>query len=195
MKIKLMNIGALAIIAGLWLASCSSSAHVEKVKGTDLTTYKTYSWIEPEKDSSGKSNERLEIAQQNIRAAVNDELQKNGLREVKSKPDVLVSTDLVVEKNQREQHDPVYTQAYTRSYYNPYTRRFNTFYFPSQFAGYNSYSTPVKEGTVTVTIIDAKTDKAVWQGWSTEELDQAYISDKEINKNVKSIFKKFDYQQ
>ena len=45
---------------------------------------------------------------------------------------------------------------------------------------------------MTVTLIDAKTDKAVWQGWATEELNKTNISEKEIDKNVKSIFKKFD---
>jgi len=58
--------------------------------------------------------------------------------------------------------------------------------------GYDRYSTTVKEGTVTVTMIDAKTDKAVWQGWATNEMSRNNISDKEINKNVQSIFKKFD---
>lgn len=58
--------------------------------------------------------------------------------------------------------------------------------------GYDSYSTTVKEGTVTVTLIDPATDKAVWQGWATNELNTANISDKEINKNVNSIFQKFD---
>ena len=58
--------------------------------------------------------------------------------------------------------------------------------------GYDTYSTTVKEGTVTVTLIDAKTDKAVWQGWATNEISSNQISGKEINKNVNSIFKKFD---
>ena len=191
MALRLMKIGAV-VIATLLGVSCANTAHVEKSKGADLAKYKTYSWVEEDSQQQKKTDRRNQINQENIRAAVDEQLQKSGWRLVQSDPDVLVSTDLVVEKNRREQHDPVYSQPYTRTYFNRFTRRFNTYYFPSQFMGYDSYSTTVKEGTVTVTLIDAKTDKAVWQGWATNEISNNHISDKEINKNVKSIFKKFD---
>ncbi len=58
--------------------------------------------------------------------------------------------------------------------------------------GYNNYEVPVKEGTVTVTIIDAKTNKAVWQGWATNEVKNRNLTAKEIQNVVKSIFRKFD---
>ena len=54
--------------------------------------------------------------------------------------------------------------------------------------GYDSYETPVKEGTVTISIIDPKTDKTIWQGWSTNELMSNHITSKDVQKNVKSIF-------
>lgn len=191
MALKLLNIGAFAIAGLLIFSSCANTAHIEKTQGTDLTRYKTYSWVE-EDQKEKKPNRTRQITQQNIQAAVNKQLQKSGWRLTDSNPDVLVSTDLVIEKNQKQQQDPVYSQPYSTTYFNRYSRRFNTFYFPSRFMGYDSYSTTVKEGTVTVTLIDAKTDKAVWQGWATNELSNNQISNKEINKNVNSIFKKFD---
>lgn len=192
MALKSLNIGAFALAGILLMSSCANTAHIEKSKGADLAAYKTYSWVEEEKSTEKKENRRTEITRQNIQIAVDKQLQKSGWQLVQANPDVLVSTDLVVEKSQKEQRDPVYSQPYTRTYFNRFSRRFNTYYFPSQFMGYDSYSTTVKEGTVTVTLIDAKTDKAVWQGWATNELYDNQISDKEINKNVKSIFKKFD---
>jgi hypothetical protein len=123
---------------------------------------------------------------------VNDELQKNGFREVKNNPDLLLSYDLLVEKNVREQTEPMYSRPYSRVYYNPYTRRYGQIYYPSQFLGYDSYNTPVKEGTVSISMIDAKTDKTIWQGWTTEELNSNQFSSKEVQKNVRTIFKKFD---
>ena len=104
----------------------------------------------------------------------------------------MLNYELLVEKNTKRQQDPVYSQPFTRSYYNRYTGRINTFYYPSQFVGYDSYSTTVKEGTVTITMIDNKTDKTVWQGWTTSELNSNKITGKEIDQNVKTIFKKFD---
>ena len=117
---------------------------------------------------------------------------KNGFREVKHNPDLLINYDLLIEKSVKEQNDPVYSSPYSRVYYNPYTRRYGTIFYPSQFLGYDNYSTPVKEGTVSISMVDANTDKTVWQGWTTDELNSNNFSSKEVEKNVRSIFKKFD---
>ena len=53
-------------------------------------------------------------------------------------------------------------------------------------------SGPSREGTVTITMIDAKTDKTVWQGWTTDEVNSKNLTTKEIQIAVSSIFKKFD---
>lgn len=187
--LQLKGFYVLALSAGaLLLNSCGTSAHIEKDKSADLKNYKTYTWI----DKENKDKVNNEIAAQNLKAIVNDELQKNGFSEVKNNPDLLLSYDLLVEKSVREQSEPVYSRPYTRVYYNPNTRRYGEIYYPSQFLGYDSYSTPVKEGTVSISMIDAKTDKTIWQGWTTDELNSNNFSSKEVQKNVRTIFKKFD---
>nr|HNH22428.1 DUF4136 domain-containing protein [Ferruginibacter sp.] len=50
----------------------------------------------------------------------------------------------------------------------------------------------VREGTITITLIDNRTDKTVWQGWTTSELSSSRISSNEIDRSVKTIFRKFD---
>ncbi len=180
------------IFAGLLFTGCASTAHVEKAKDVDMGSYRTYSWLGAEKNEVEKSARHKQIAEQNIRFSVDEQMQKNGFTLVKSNPDVLVSTDFVVERNNQEKSEAVYTQPTMRSYYNRSSGKINRFYFPSEFAGYNNYSVSVKAGTVTVTLIDSKTDRAVWQGWATKEMNTANISEREIDKNVKSIFKKFD---
>ena len=187
--LRLKSFYVLAFSAGaLLLGSCGTSAHIEKDESANLQNYKTYLWID--KENKGKVNN--EIAAQNLKVIVNDELQKNGFREVKNNPDLLLSYDLLVEKNVREQTEPMYSRPYTRVYYNPYTRRYGQIFYPSQFLGYDSYNTAVKEGTVSISMIDAKTDKTIWQGWTTEELNSNQFSSKEVQKNVRTIFKKFD---
>ncbi len=194
MTIQSIKLSVFAVVAGIFISGCANNAHIQKAGSANLGGYKTYSWITPEKNEQTKVNRRNEIAVQNLHEAVNEQLQKVGYREVNSNngPDVLVNSELLVERTQKEQKDPVYSQPYTRYYYNPRSGRYTSFYYPSQFEGYNSYATTVKEGTITIMLIDTKTDKTVWQGWSTEELNYAQITDKEINKNVRSIFKKFD---
>ncbi len=185
----LKNYSAWILVLGAFvLSSCGTTAHIEKDLSANLNNYKTYAWI----DKENKDKLRNEIAEQNLKTIVNGELGKNGFKEVNHSPDLLLSYDLLVEKSVKEQNDPVYSRPTTRVYYNPYTRRYGTIYYPSQFLGYDSYSTPVKEGTVSISMVDTKTDKTVWQGWTTEELDGNQFSSKEVQKNVRSIFKKFD---
>ena len=67
-----------------------------------------------------------------------------------------------------------------------------TIYYPSQFMGYDRDRVPSREGTVTITMIDAKTEKTIWQGWTTDEVNSRNLTSKEIQTAVRSIFKKFD---
>ena len=184
---------SLVALVSVIFVGCGTSAHIEKARNTDLTKYKTYTWLD--KDNQDKLNHQNDIVESNIRTSVDEQLQKNGFHYVKSNPDLLLSYDLLVEKTTRQQNDPVYSQPYTRTYYNPYTGRYRNVYFPSQFIGYNNSEIPVQEGTVTISMIDPKTDKTIWQGWTTEEVNTSHLSSREIDKNVRSIFKKFNIQE
>lgn len=186
-NLKRLGVFAFAVVL---LGSCTSSAHIEKDPSTNLSNYRTYSWIEDA--NRDKKDHKNDLVEANIKSAVAQQLDKNGYRQVKNNPDLLLTYDILLEKNERRNSQPVYSQPYTRLYYNRYTRRYGTIYYPSQVVGYDTYTTPVKEGTVTVTMIDPKTDKTIWQGWATDEINSSQMSGKEIQKNVKTIFKKFD---
>ncbi|MEO7308141.1 MAG: DUF4136 domain-containing protein [Ferruginibacter sp.] len=185
-------VAAIAVTAALLFTGCAGTAHVEQDNAVDFSKYQTYAWVDKPEEKEAKNARRNELTEANIRNSVNEQLQKIGWKEVNKNPDVMVNYELLVERTQKEQKDPVYSQSYTRSYYNRYTGKVNTFYYPSQFAGYDTYSTTVKEGTITVTMIDNRTERTVWQGWTTSELISRKITGKEIDKNVKTIFKKFD---
>ena len=184
--------GTLAIAAVIF-AGCGTTAHIEKDKTADFNRYKTYTWV-PKEDQK-VMNHSNDIVESNIRASVDEQLQKNGFKQVQNNADLLLSYDLMVEKTTRQQSDPVYSQPYSRVYYNPYSGRYRSIYFPSQFIGYENSTIPLKEGTVTISMIDSKTDKTIWQGWTTDELNGSHLTSREIEKNVKSIFKKFDIQR
>lgn len=189
MKISLKSLNAFIAIVSLLLAACSTPAYVQKDDNTSLTAYKTYMWVNTsagENDSIKRVTEYADISMHN---AVNPELQKWGWREVTENPDVYISYDILVERNIETQRDPVYSQPFTRSYYNPYTRRWSTIYYPSQFQGYQLYDSPVKEGTITLTIVDPQKDKSVWQAWTTERLSSSRLTDAEIRRSVRNIFK------
>ena len=193
MKIKSVNwVAAVALSAALFVTGCAGTAHIEKDKSADFTKYKTYAWVEKPETTESKKAMKNGLTETNIRNSVNTQLQKIGWKEVNANPDIMVNYELLVDRTEKEQKDAVYSPSYTRSYYNRYTGRVNTYYYPSQFSGYDTYTTTVKEGTVTITMIDNRTDKAVWQGWTTSELNNSKITGREIDQSVKTIFRKFD---
>lgn len=182
--------GSLAVV--FLLASCASTAHIEKDDNTDFTKYKTFAWAEKE-TKEGKSNKNADLTERKIREAVNKELQKTaGWRETKNNPDVLLSYDVLVERSTKTQSDAVYSNPFVRSFYSPYSRRFYRVYYPSRFMGYDNYDVNTREGTVTISMIDADTEKTVWQGWATDEVGSRNLTSKEIQSSVRAIFRKFD---
>ena len=186
---KRINLKAaiVAVLGIVILAGCASSTHIEKDETVNFSRYKTFTWLHGEE---GKLENQSDLVETKIRNAVTKEFEKIGWRESKTRPDVILDYDVLVERSNRNEKEPVYSQPYSRLIYNPYTRRYATIYYPSQFLGYESYEKVIKEGTVTVTMIDAKTDKTVWQGWTTGEVNNRNLTNKEIQKAVASIFKK-----
>lgn len=190
---RIQLIPAIIITALCFLfQGCSTPVYVQKDDTVNLSDYRTYMWVNTRQSESDDSKRATEFADISIHNAVNSELNKSGWREVESDPDVLLSYDIFVERTTQQQTESVYSQPFTRSYYNPYRRRWSTIYYPSQFLGYQTYTEPVKEGTVTITMIDAKTDKNIWQGWTTEQLSSTRFTGDEISQTVRNIFRKFD---
>ena len=173
---------------GLLLAGCATTAFVEKDESVNFNNYKTFAWLD-EKNDSGQVNG---LQKSNLQKAVNAELARANWREDKKSPDVLLRHDILVEKSIKEDASPVYSQGFTRRFFNPYTRRFSYIYYPSQFVGYRNNEYETREGTLTITMIDAKTDKVIWQGWTTEEVNNKNLTSKEIQNGIRNIFRKFD---
>jgi hypothetical protein len=188
-KMRLYYIAGLLAIAGFILTGCTAAVHVEKDAQADFSKYKTFAWISENNGKKGKAND---LEDKSVHDAVSKELQKSSWREVTANPDVLISYDVLIERTTKRESSPVYSPATSRLYFNPYTRRYGTIFYPSQFWGYNDYNVPVREGTLTITVTDAGTDKTIWQGWTTGEVNSRHLTSREISSSVKSIFRKFD---
>jgi hypothetical protein len=190
---RFLKVLSVVALSGMLLAGCASVAHVEKDDTANFSTYHSYTWVDAQDSKSDSVKTKVsDLAERKIKDAVNAELAKNGWKESKHRPDVLISYDVVVDRGVREQNDPVYSTPFTRYVYNPYSRRWFSIYYPSEFMGYDRSQHATREGTVTVSVIDAKTEKTVWQGWTTDEVNSQNLTSKEIQNAVKSIFKKFD---
>ncbi len=175
------------------LASCATSTHFEKDDTANFNEYKTFAWLEKNPNGEKDKNRQSDLTEQHIREAVNKELTKSaGWKEVKNRPDVFLSYDVLVERGTTESTSPVYSRPFSRVFYNRSTGRYFTVFYPSQFQGYERDERSIREGTVTISMIDARTDKTVWQGWTTDEVNSRNLTSREIQNSVKSIFKKFD---
>ena len=179
---------AIVAVLGIGLlGGCASSAHIEKDETVNFSKYKTFTWLHGD---NGKLESQSDLIETKMRNAVTKEFEKIGWKESKNRPDLILDYDVLVERSNKQEKEPVYSQPHSRFVYNPYTRRYATIYYPSQFLGYESYEKVIREGTITVTMIDAKTDKTVWQGWTTAEVNNRNLTNKEIQKAVANIFKK-----
>lgn len=175
------------------LAGCASTAHIEKDDTADFSTYKTFAWVSTINAKENNKNHKESLAEQRLKQAVGTELEKSAQwKETKKDPDVLLSYDVLVERGVKQNDNPVYSTPYSRLIYNPYSRRYFSIYYPSRFVGYERDERPIKEGTVTISMVDTKTNKTVWQGWTTDEVNNRNLTSKEIQTAVRSIFKKFD---
>jgi hypothetical protein len=187
---KTLNYICGALMLAFCIAACSTPVHVEKDAAVDLRNYKTYMWVDTRYKQDDNTTRPAAYGDISVRNAANEELRAFGWREVTDNPDVLISYDVLVQNTTARRSDPVYSESYTRSYYNPRSKRWSTIYYPSQFLGYNNYQVPLNEGTISITLTDANTDKAIWQGWTSEELNYSRITPEEISASVKNIFKK-----
>jgi hypothetical protein len=173
-------------------ASCGVQSYVEKDPNVDLKKYRTYAWIN-EDNPKGKENKPYKDFQETyLKDLISKELEKNGFQKAKSHPDVLVDYDIMIENQVRERSQSVYSRPFVRYFYNPYTGRINSMWLPSRYMGENSYDVPYKSGTITINLVDNDSQKLVWQGWAETEVTNRHIDKDDMNKIVKSIFKKLD---
>ncbi|KAF0243330.1 MAG: DUF4136 domain-containing protein [Sediminibacterium sp.] len=190
MNIKKFQTVSFFLVALLIFASCSPKVYVQKDDTANLANYKSFAWVETKETHEQKGHN--DIQENKIRNAVSAELIKAGWREDTTKPDAVLAYDVLVEKTIKRGSNSVYSQPFSRVYFNRYTRRMGTIYYPSQFMGYSNTQYQVNEGTLTISFIDAQTDKMIWQGWTTEEVNTKLFTDKEIQVSVRNIFRKFD---
>jgi hypothetical protein len=195
MKRLQVGMGSLLIIAALMLSACGVQSYVEKDPAVNLNNYRTYAWLNDDKETKRKDGKAYKDFQESyLMDLVSKELEKSGWQKAtRGNPDVLIDYDIMVENDVREQSESVYSRPTVRYFYNPYTRRINSVYYPSQYLGEQSYTVPYKSGTITINIVDTKDNKLIWQGWAeTDVTNNKRIQKDDMNKIVRSIFKKFD---
>lgn len=159
-------------------AGCAAPVHVE-YNSASYAQWHNFAWRNP-KDATVK-NPILDsgILTTRVQDAVTQTLKNRGYSEVaKDRADFYVTYHTAMQLRQEPQSGISFA-------YGTYGPGFNTLFLtqpgPQQ----------VKEGSLIIDVIDAKTDKLVWRGWITSGLDQSNYSQQAVDKAVQRIFAKF----
>lgn len=179
------------ILITVLISGCAQRAYHQHDDSFDLTSVSTYSWAEADDDKNyeTKRHNVNSIRDTKIKRTIDKYLQEHGWKINNANPDVFLVFDVVVDQTQQNVNVPVYSQPMTRWYYNPAARRWVPIYYPSNLIGYNTATRQVKEGTLTLSMMNPSTDKAIWQGWTTSEIYGKKISDEKIDRDVRAIIK------
>jgi hypothetical protein len=163
------------ILAALFAATClAGSVKTAIGEGVDLTSYKTYSWLDTRLLAKTGIVDNDPVFDPLIRSAVNRELSKKGLMEVAEGGDLQVSA-----------------AAFGES-----IPQVEAMYFPSMPAadwgmGGVTIGRYNREGTLIVNLIDAKTKKSAWGGMARENLNGPGSGKQKVGPAAAAIFKKF----
>ncbi|MCW3090143.1 MAG: hypothetical protein JWP81_1212 [Ferruginibacter sp.] len=188
---KYFSILSLGIVTVIALTRCSPTSHVEVAQGVNFRNYKTFGWVN---DNGAKKTGRADndIVDNNIKSSVSAELEAKGWQEADQQPDVLMDYNVIVQKGIRKETEPAYSYPYTGYFYSPWSRRMGYYYNPIFFGGYTTSTIPFKVGTLTLNMVDAKTNKLIWQGCAKGDLTSKNVTSEDAKTDVKSIFKKLN---
>ena len=183
----------LALLLAFFLTGCVATTPVDVSTDYDRNVnfgqYRTFKWFQDKPtagiDSTYKYNTFLD---QRIRNAVEAQLIQKGMSKVTGPADLLIAYDVKVITRQSARPDYAFAPGFGYGYSYWYGYRYNY--------GYSRFGRPMlieeyKDGTIIIDLVDAKDNQLIWRGWGQMEVNEANISEAEVNKIVTNILAKF----
>lgn len=165
------------------IASCEPQLKVSSDydKSVDFSQYKTFSLYHDSKASESIS----QLNHDRVVNAIRNEMVKRGFTETNSSPDLLVNSVAIFKDKQAVTANTNY-YGYG-GYYRPY---YGGMGMASSTTSYNVEN--YKDGSLIIDVVDAKSNKLVWQGTGNKEIDKpAKDPDTAIPKAISSIMNSF----
>jgi hypothetical protein len=168
-------VGLLMVLAS---ACASPKVGYDFDRGQDFTTYRTYGWMQDTRDQTGDKRIDNSLVDARIRSAVDAQLRGKGYtRSTAQRPDFYVA----------------YQAAVTDMMKGASTQR----YIGDRATGlYTTISDiqPYKGGELLIDVVDGATQRLVWQGTASAEIDPGMTAkerDDRIARVVKAMFDNF----
>ena len=174
---------SLPVLLALALSACAPRIYVEQDKNAALQGYHSYAWVSPPAGPVKDPILDSQILESRVKQAVEAEFANRGFKEVTSDqgPDFLV-TYHTSNKEKVESSGASFSFGIIDA-------------FPS---GFGSVVVPVgtdvrsrEEGTFMLDVIDGKTKRLVWRGWTTGWVSQESYTDEAVASAVQQILAKF----
>lgn len=190
-KFKLLHYLLLTLSFAFTAGGCATLYEIgnDYDEAAVFQSYQTYAWYTPEApQTEGLDAPAYDSGlDQQIRAAVESGLVKNGLRPTSSTPGLYLAYDVTLA------NEPVTPAAaptpgfgYGYGYWFGYRYNYTAANFPN-LRTIDSFS----PGTVVVDIIDATTNELVWRGWAEAAIDPSKVDSNKINRVVASIMAQY----
>jgi Domain of unknown function (DUF4136) len=173
------------------LSGCAPAIYSDQDSGADFSRYKTFAWYAKPTQNFKSQRFDNQIVESNVKNYASTELKARGFTVQVDTPDVLLDYEVAVERKTEQVSNPVYSHPYNYTYYNPATRSYGMATTPSYVMGYQTQNVPYEEGTLTIMVIDRRTNRLVWKGWSDGTVSDEQTYESEIVSDIHRIFKKF----
>jgi len=156
-------------------------------KGVNLKGYKSYAWVVPGDSTLGhRRDDKLYAG--TIQYVADTELKAKGMVVDTNQPDAVFMFDTRLEDHVRYSQSPTVSVGFgvgSPGYYGG-----PGYYMGGMVpvAGGEVTANYYKQGTLVIEMYDLKTNKLLWRGWATKELDYSTDMDYTIRKAVHDIF-------
>jgi hypothetical protein len=184
MQKQSMHVSLLAAI----LIFAGSCAVTDLDRTANFNEYRTFAWGEPENKVDNPVY-NSELIDRNIKSTVEKEFLKRGIVENKSNPDFIVRYRTHTEEKQETYgtgyHRPVY--FYSPFLFYPYAYAWGMPYMFGSVPRTYTYTS----GTLIIDIIDKQTEALVWRGSVKGNVEQVSNLERQIEKGIKAIMKKY----
>ncbi|HSN16789.1 MAG TPA: DUF4136 domain-containing protein [Gammaproteobacteria bacterium] len=181
---RILGLGLIGL--SLLLAACAPRIYTEQDQDAKLSGYHHFAWLSPPAGPVRDPILDSQILESRVHKAVSDDLRARGYDEVApdANPDFLVTYHTSA-KQTLESTGPSFSFGFVDA-------------FPH---GFGAVGFPVgpdvrtrSEGTLMLDVLDGRSKRLVWRGWTTELLNQDNYSDQSVQEAVKDIFDKFPAQ-
>lgn len=178
-RLPLLSLAGLAFL----LAACSPRVYVEQDDAANLQGYHSYAWVTPPAGPVKDPILDSQILESRVHKAVSAEMAARGFQEVApdGNPDFMVTYHTAAKQKIESTG-----ASFSFGIVDAFPHGFGAVGFP---VGPDVESRD--EGTLMLDVIDGKSKRLAWRGWTTGLLNQDNYSDKAVAEAVKNILDKF----